>query len=88
MTIDIANNRFSFFHFFFQEFFQGMRAVGTTRAKSCDHEIVRVQKKVSKGGPKTPPKSCSVKSYVTRPSTKCHFNGCLFMRIINHDKIE
>ena len=31
-----------------------------TRAKSCDHEIVRAQKKVSKGCPKTPPKSCSV----------------------------
>ena len=30
------------------------------RSKSRDHEIVRAQKKVSKGCPKTPPKSCSV----------------------------
>ena len=30
------------------------------RAKSRDHEIVRAQKKVSEGRPKTPPKSCSV----------------------------
>jgi hypothetical protein len=28
-----------------------------TRAKSRDHEIVRAQKKVSKGRPNTPPKS-------------------------------
>ena len=31
-----------------------------TQAKSRDHEIVRVQKKVSKGHPKTPPQSCTV----------------------------
>ena len=31
-----------------------------TWAKSCDHEIVRAQKKVSKGYPNTPPKPCSV----------------------------
>ena len=31
-----------------------------TWAKSRDREIVRAQKKVSKGRPKTPPKSCSV----------------------------
>ena len=31
-----------------------------TRAKSRDHEIVRAQKKLSKGCPKTPPKSRSV----------------------------
>ena len=31
-----------------------------TRAESRDHKIVRVQKKVSKGHPNTPPKSCSV----------------------------
>ena len=30
-----------------------------TRAKSHDHEIVRAQKKVSKGRPNTPPQSCS-----------------------------
>lgn len=29
------------------------------RAKSRDHGIVRAQKKVSKGCPRTPPKSCS-----------------------------
>ena len=31
-----------------------------TRAKSRDHKIVRAQKKVPKGRPTTPPKSCSV----------------------------
>jgi hypothetical protein len=31
-----------------------------TQAKSRDHEIVRAQKKVSKGRPNTPPTSCSV----------------------------
>ena len=31
-----------------------------TRAKSRDHDIVRAQKKVSKGRPNTPPTSCSV----------------------------
>jgi hypothetical protein len=31
-----------------------------TRAKSRNREIVRAQKKVSKGHLKTPPKSCSV----------------------------
>ena len=31
-----------------------------TRAKSRDHEVVRAQKKESKGRPNTPPKSCSV----------------------------
>ena len=31
-----------------------------TRIKSRDHEIVRAQKKVSKGRPNTPSKSCSV----------------------------
>ena len=30
------------------------------QAKSRDHEIVRAQKKVSKGCHMTPPKSCSV----------------------------
>ena len=35
-----------------------------TQAKSRDHEIVRAQKKVSKGYSNTPPKSCSV---VTHP---------------------
>jgi hypothetical protein len=31
-----------------------------TRTKSCDHGIVRAQKKVSKCHPKTPPESRSV----------------------------
>ena len=31
---------------------------------------------------------CSVKSYVTRPSTKCYLNEFLFMRVLNHVKIE
>jgi hypothetical protein len=31
-----------------------------TRAKSRDHDIVRAQKKVSEGHPKTPPKSCNM----------------------------
>ena len=30
------------------------------QAESCDHEIVRAQKKVSKGRPSTPPQSCRV----------------------------
>jgi hypothetical protein len=40
-------------------FGQQLRAT-SPRAKSRDHEIVRAQKKVSKGRPKTPPKSCNV----------------------------
>ena len=39
-----------------------------TRAKSRDHEIVRAQKKVSKGRPNTPPTSCSV---VMDPQVYC-----------------
>ena len=31
-----------------------------TQARSRDQEIVRAQKKVSEGRPKSPPKSCSV----------------------------
>ena len=31
-----------------------------TRAESRDHETVRAQKNVSKGRPKTPPRSCSL----------------------------
>ena len=30
---------------------------------------------------------CSVKSYVTGPSTKCCFNKFLFMWVLTHDKI-
>jgi hypothetical protein len=39
-----------------------------TRAKNRDHEILRAQKKVSKGHPMTPPKSCSV---VMDPQVYC-----------------
>ena len=56
-----------------------------TRAKSRDHGIVRAQKKVPKGHPNAPPNSCSVKSYVTGPSTKCYFNELLFMRVLTYD---
>jgi hypothetical protein len=67
-----------------------------TWAKSHDREIVRAQKKVSKGRPNTPPKlcnvvidlKCSVKPYVTMPLTKCYFNEFLFMQVLTHDKIE
>jgi hypothetical protein len=65
-----------------------------TRAKSRDHRIVRAQRKVSRGRPNTPQNhvvwsrtlECSVKSYVTQPSTKCYFNVSLFMRGLIHDK--
>ena len=65
-----------------------------TRAKSRDREIVRAQKKVSEGRLNIRTKSClqnhvvwsrtlksSVKSYATGLSTKCYFNGFLFMRV-------
>jgi hypothetical protein len=32
--------------------------------------------------------NCSVKSYVTGPSTKCYFNDFWFMRVLTHDKIK
>jgi hypothetical protein len=57
-----------------------------TRAKSRDHEIVRAQKKVSKGRPKTPPKSYSV---VRDPQVYCEaicdraLNQLLFQGILN-----
>ena len=79
------------------EFFLGVWILGPlhTRAKSRDHEIVRAQKKVSKGHrPKRPPQpcsvvtlKCSVKSYVPGPSTKCYFNELLFMQAVTHDNI-
>ena len=67
-----------------------------TQAKSHGHEILRAQNKVSKGRPNTPPKSCgvvialkcSVKSYVTGPSTKRYFSEFLFMRVLTHCEIE
>ena len=31
---------------------------------------------------------CTVKSYVTRPSTKCYFHEFLFMRVLTYDNIE
>ena len=62
-----------------------------TQAKTRDHEIVRTQKRVSKGCPNTPPKSCrvvtalkwSVKSCVVGPSTKCYLNVFLFVRALH-----
>ena len=79
------------------EFFLGVWILEPlhTRAKSRDHEIVRAQKKVSKGHrPKRPPQpcsvvtlKCSVKSYVPEPSTKCYFNELLFMQALTHDNI-
>ena len=62
-----------------------------TRAKSRDHEIARAQKKMSKGCPRHTSKimqtwsrilECSVKSYQSRPSTKCNFNEFLLMRVL------
>ena len=58
-----------------------------TWTKSHDHESVRVQKKCSKAVPTNFQNhavslralKCSVKSYVTCPSTKCYFNKFLFM---------
>ena len=38
----------------------GHKVAPHTRAKSHDHDIVRAQKKVSKGRRKAPPKSCGV----------------------------
>ena len=35
-----------------------------------------------------PTLKCSVKSYVTGPSTKCSFKKFLFMRVLTHDKID
>ena len=59
-------------------------------------EIVRAQKKVSRGRPKTPPNhgvwsqalKCSVKPYVTGPSTGCYFTEFLFVWVLTGDKIE
>ena len=67
-----------------------------TRVKSCDHDIVRAQKKVSKGRPKTRPKSrrvvtdpkWSVKSCVTGPSTTCYFNESLFTQVLTRHEIH
>jgi hypothetical protein len=61
-----------------------------TRAKSRDHEIVGAQKKVIKGRQNRVVWSrtlkCSVKSYVTGPSTKCYFNEFLFIRVLMIDE--
>jgi hypothetical protein len=68
-----------------------------TWARSRDYEVVRVQKKVFKGRPKTPPESCSV---VTDPRVYCDAicdrapqpyattMEFLFMRVLTHDKIR
>ena len=45
-----------------------LRATSHLRAKSRDHDIMRAQKKVSKGRPNTPPKSCHV---VADPQVHC-----------------
>ena len=67
------------------------------RAKSRDNEILRAQKKVSKGHLNTHLQNhvlwsrtlkCTVKSYVTAPSTKCYFNEFLTMQVLTHEKIE
>ena len=70
----------------------------STRAKSRDHEIVRAQRKVSKGRPKTSPKSgivvtdpqvqCEV-IYVTGPQSnaiKMNFYSCGSSRMIKLNK--
>jgi hypothetical protein len=60
-------------------------------AKSRDHEIVRAQKKVSKGRPNTPAK---LRSVVMDPRTEVicdralNHMQALFMRVLTHDKIE
>jgi hypothetical protein len=67
-----------------------------TRAKSRDHEIVGAQRKCPKAVPTHLQNhvvwsrifKCSVKSYVTRASTKCYFNEFLFMRVLTHGAIE
>ena len=67
-----------------------------TRAKSCDHEIVRAKRLCPKAvsthlqnpcSVVTDPK-CSVKSYVTGPSTNCYFIEFKFTHVLTHDKIE
>ena len=73
----------------------------STQAKSRDHEIVRAQNtsktwKCSKAIPTHLQNhevwsrilKCNVKSYVTRPSTKCYFNEFLFIQVLTYDKIE
>ena len=65
-----------------------------TRAKSCDHGIVRAQRKVSTSVPRHLQNhvqwsrilKCSVKSYVTVPSTECYFNKFLFIWVLTHAK--
>ena len=68
-----------------------------TRAKSRDHEICESPKEsVQRLSQDHVPNhvvwsqalKCSVKSYVTGPSTKCYFNEFLFMQVLTHDKIE
>ena len=67
-----------------------------TWAKSRGHEIVRAQKKVSKGHPThlrnhvvwSQTLNCNVKSYVIGSSTKCYFNEFVFMQVLIHEKIK
>ena len=63
-----------------------------TRAKCHDHEIVRAQKRLSKGCPNTPvvwsrTLESTVKSYVIRYSTICYFNEFLLVLVLTHDRI-
>jgi hypothetical protein len=66
------------------------------QAKSRDDEIVRAKRMCPKAVTRHLQNhvvcshifKCSVKSYVIGPSTICHFNECLFMWVLKHDKIE
>ena len=61
-----------------------------TRAKSRDHVICKSPKESVQRPSQHTSKImyCSVKSYVTGPSTKCYFNEFLFCGVLTHDKIE
>ena len=64
-----------------------------TRAKSRDHGIVKAQNKMSEAVPRylqihvvwSQILKCSVKPYVTGPSTKCYLNPFLFLRVVTND---
>ena len=53
---------------------------------SRDHEIVRAKKKVSKGCPNTPPKSCSVVTYPQPNAISMHFYRFGFSHMIKLNK--
>ena len=64
-----------------------------TRANSCDHEIVRAQKKVSKGRPNTPPNSsvwsrtleCSVWPWPQPNVVSMIFYSCMSSHMIKYN---